>query len=178
MSWQDPPPGCWIHDHVEVHASQIDGRGLFATAPISIGEPVAGLGGTLVTQRELRSRLAAGSRDPSMAYLDAIIWTDDLHLVLPPGEPIHFANHSCDPNLWWVNRVTLVARRPIAAGDELTNDYGTSSGVPEFQMACNCGTALCRGAITGEDWRRDELIERYGNHWAPALLERIRAQRA
>ncbi|MEU7875338.1 hypothetical protein [Dactylosporangium sp. NPDC049140] len=32
------------------------------------------------------------------------------------------------------------------------------------------------GVVTGDDWRRPELQARYGGHWVPALLARIRAQ--
>jgi hypothetical protein len=33
---------------------------------------------------------------------------------------------------------------------------------------------VCRQVITGEDWRRPDLRARYGDHWVPALLDRIR----
>ena len=38
-----------------------------------------------------------------------------------------------------------------------------------------CGSPLCRGVVTGEDWRRPELQARYGDHWIPALLRKQRA---
>lgn len=93
--------------------------------------------------------------------------------MLPPGSALHFANHSCDPNVWYVGAYDLVARRTIRAGDELTTDYGTYSGLATFAMDCRCRSVSCRGTVTGEDWRRVELQRRYGSHWVPALLERI-----
>ena len=48
---------------------------------------------------------------------------------------------------------TLAAWRPIAAGDEVTNDYGTSTGEADTAMPRSCGSALCRGrspATTGD----------------------------
>jgi hypothetical protein len=60
------------------------------------------------------------------------------------------------------------------AGEEITSDYATSTGIADFAMACSCGSSLCRGVITGEDWRRTELLARYGDHWTPVLLDRIR----
>jgi uncharacterized protein len=66
-------------------------------------------------------------------------------------------------------------RTPVSSGDELMNDYATSTMEPDFAMECFCGSLLCRGVITGDDWRRPELRERYGQHWIPALLTRIRA---
>ncbi|MBL7257719.1 SET domain-containing protein-lysine N-methyltransferase [Actinoplanes sp. LDG1-01] len=108
-------------------------------------------------------------------YVDAINVDEDAHLVLPAGTANGKGNHGCDPNLWWGPPYTLVARREIAAGEELTNDYATSTGVREFEMSCRCEAAGCRGVVTGEDWRRLDLRERYGDHWTPALLRLIRA---
>jgi len=69
---------------------------------------------------------------------------------------------------------TLAARRPIAAGEEVTSDYATSTGVGDFAIACSSGSSLCRGVITGEDGRRPELQARHGDHWIPALLGCVR----
>ncbi len=60
------------------------------------------------------------------------------------------------------------------AGDELTNDYATSTADPDFTMTCSCGSPLCRGVVTGDDWRRADLHERYGTHWVPALARTVR----
>lgn len=107
------------------------------------------------------------------ASIDTISVAADLHLVLPPRRDNGYGNHSCDPHLWWTDAYTLTARRDIAAGEEVTNDYGTSTGLADFAMPCNCGTHLCRGSVTGEDWRLADLRSRYGRHWVPMLLARI-----
>jgi uncharacterized protein len=106
-----------------------------------------------------------------------VLGTHRLHLVLPPNRPNGKGNHSCDPNLWWTGPYTLTARRDIPAGEELTNDYATSTGVAGFTMSCQCRAACCRGTVTGLDWQRRDLQERYGEHWVPGLLHRIRAPR-
>jgi hypothetical protein len=41
--------------------------------------------------------------------------------------PNGYGNHSCDPNLWWVGPYELAARRNLSAGEELINDYATST---------------------------------------------------
>ena len=61
-----------------------------------------------------------------------------------------------------------------ATDEELTNDYATSAGVADFTMTCLCRSNLCRGTITGGDWRRLDLQRRYADHWVPGLLQRIR----
>lgn len=163
---------CWLHPATRVGASLIDGQGLFATAPIRLGEPMMRLGGILVDDEGLAALFEERARDPTIPYVDTVAFDTHRHLVLPTGAPQHFGNHSCDPNLWWADARTLVARRDIELDEELTSDYGTSS-VGGFGMTCRCGSPLCRGVITGEDWRRADLRARYGRHFVPVLLARI-----
>jgi hypothetical protein len=164
-----PEAECWLHSAVEVRASSIEGRGLFARTDIDAGVVVSRLGGRLVGSAEL-DRLI---RQPG--YVDTITVGPDVHLVLPGRTDNGYGNHSCDPNTWWVGAFELATRRPVRAGDELTNDYATSTDTDGFRMSCRCGSAVCRGTVTGGDWRRADLQERYRGHWVPALLERQRA---
>ncbi len=170
----EPEPGCWLHPDVGIESSSIAQLGLFARVAIAPGATVSRLGGRLVTGSELRQIFCEAARRPGHPYVDAITAGDDLHLVLPPGQPSHYGNHSCDPNLWWADAYTLVGRRPIEAGEEVTSDYATSTGNATFAMTCSCGSSLCRGVVTGDDWRLPELQARYGDHWIPALLARMR----
>jgi uncharacterized protein len=165
---------CWLHPDFELGPSPIAGLGLFARAPISPGTVVGRVGGRLVSSETLREIFAAASAQPDPPYVDTIMVAEDLHLILPAGQLNHYGNHCCDPNLWWIDAFTLAARRPIGAGDEVTSDYGTSTGEADFAMPCSCGSALCRGTITGNDWRRDDLRARYQDHWVPVLMNRIR----
>jgi uncharacterized protein len=172
-----PEPDCWLHPNVEVRASQIEGKGLFALSGIPAGTLVSRVGGRLVSGAELRDAFDAAVHDPARPYIDCITVDDDLHLILPPRRPNGYGNHGCDPNLWWTGSYTQVARRDIAPGEELTTDYAASTGVAEFRMNCACGSPLCRNVVTGIDWQRADLQHRYGEHWIPALLKLIRASR-
>lgn len=63
-------------------------------------------------------------------------------------------NHSCDPNcgvrLNVDDAFDFVARRSIAAGQELTFDYAMRNlTIEHFPAVCLCGAANCRGAVTG-----------------------------
>ena len=131
---------------------------------------MARLGGRLVSEIELRDLFASSS-----SYVDTITVMPDVHLVLPGRQPIGFGNHSCDPALWHTDAFTLTARRGIGTGDEVTVDYATQTADPDFTMECRCGSALCRGTATGDDWRRPELQRRYAEHWVPALRRLIDA---
>lgn len=166
-----PPDVCWLHPSVEIRASSIEGKGLFAGTSIAAGTVVVRLGGTFVSDDDLERLIAIADADPSLPYVDSISVSRDRNLLIAPGQPVHYGNHSCDPTLWHVDAFTLAARRDIASGDELTVDYGTQTDNQDFEMECRCGSALCRGQITGGDWRRPELRARYGRHWVPVLLQ-------
>lgn len=168
-----PEPECWLHADLEVRPSPIAHLGLFARAAIPAGTVVSRLGGRLVSGAQVDAMFADAAQRPDLPYIDTISVGEDLHLVLPPGQRNHFGNHCCDPNLWWVDAYTLAARRPITASEEVTSDYGTSTAVAEFTMPCTCGSPLCRKTVTGRDWQRIDLQQRYGDHWIPLLLDRI-----
>ena len=170
-----PAPDCWLHPHVEVRDSPIQGRGLFALEDIPAATVVSRIGGRLVSTAELQAAFDAAARDPEHPYIDTITVADDVHLILPPRRPNGYGNHSCDPNLWWVDAYALATRRDVAVGEELTNDYATSTGIAEFRMNCECGAESCRGEVTGSDWQRADLQARYGDHWTPGLFESIRS---
>jgi SET domain-containing protein len=121
---------CWGHPHLAVQRSEIEGQGLFAGKPIPESTVVARLGGRKVTTAELKELL----RNPPV---DTITLDDDEHLVLPsdPRPVIAYGNHSCNPNLWWIDAITLEARRNIAAGGEVTSDYGTSTDDLQLRVA-------------------------------------------
>jgi hypothetical protein len=168
-----PRADVWVAGTVRVGRSGIEGDGLFATAVLPAGTPVARLGGRLVTTAELTRLVAAADADPAAPYVDSVTVTEDAHLVLPPGTMLHAANHACDPNLWLDGPYTLVTRRRVAAGEELTVDYATVSGAGGLDLACRCRGPTCRGRVTADDWRRPELQARYRGHWVPALAARI-----
>jgi uncharacterized protein len=172
-----PPAHVWVDPSVTVAPSAIEGSGLFASADLEAGRVVLRLGGRLVRTEELARLIAEATADPRLPYVDTVSVADDLHLVLPPGTAAHFGNHSCDPNLWHEGPYAIAARRPIGAGQELTVDYGASSGAPGFSMPCRCGAAVCRQVVTSDDWRIAELQTRYRGHWVPVLEERIAAAR-
>jgi SET domain-containing protein len=166
-----PPDEVWTHSAVHVDESSIAGRGLFADSHLDAGTVVIRLGGRLVSTDELRRLFAEAAS--SNEYIDTFAVGDDCHIVLPQHTAAHFGNHSCDPTMWPVSAFELAARHDVEAGEELTVDYGLISDDAEFQMICACGTTQCRGLVTGQDWRRADLRERYRSHWPPGLQRRI-----
>ena len=155
-----PPETLWIHPHLVVNDSGIEGRGLFAAEDLGRGEIVLRLSGRLVSTDELGRLIENANADPSRPYVDTLTIYEDAHLILPPGTLIHFGNHSCDPNMWHVGPFEIATRRAVEVGEELTVDYGTQSGAVGFAMICSCGSPICRGLVSSEDWRLPVLQER------------------
>ena len=112
----EDPKEDWVSPKVEIRASPVHGRGMFAMSPIASGETVVIWGGTFVERGEAERARAQGK---VVMQLD-----DGVYSVEERGEaPSYFMNHSCDPNVWMADTVTLVARRGIVPGEELAVDY-------------------------------------------------------
>jgi uncharacterized protein len=161
-----PPASCWLHPSVAVRPSPIAGRGLFATEDLAGGTVVSRLGGRLVDAPELR-RLIEESAAGRAPYVDSIVVAQDRHLVLEPGGDNRFGNHSCDPNLGWVDEYTLATMADVPAGDELVNDYAMSTADAEYVLRCHCPSYRCRQMVAGDDWRIPQLQSRYRGWWVP-----------
>ncbi|HEY7093998.1 MAG TPA: SET domain-containing protein [Ktedonobacterales bacterium] len=166
-------PTSWYDLCVEVRPSSIQGGGMFARAPVQPGEAVAIVGGTPMTGAEFAAYLKGVER------WNAHQIGEDMHLVdliQTPDVVDGSLNHSCDSNLWMGDEVTIIARRPIAAGEELTLDYALTTTQPDWALdqPCQCGSPLCRGMVTGNDWRLPSVQARYAGHFVPYINERIR----
>ena len=163
-------PTTWYDPRAEIGLSSIQGNGMVAAEPIHKGETVVVIGGTVLTTAQFQEFTATATR------YNAVQIGEDAHLVDLPTAPGGM-NHACDSNLWMRDEVTVVARRAIAAGEELTIDYALQSGlaVDVLGEPCRCGSPACRGVITGNDWQLKELQERYQGHFSPFLNERIRS---
>jgi hypothetical protein len=74
----------------------------------------------------------------------------DMAWIVPArGNLWRYLNHSCEPNVALRGTRTIVARRPIAAGEELLIDYATTEADPFWHLHCRCRAAACRGIIGG-----------------------------
>jgi uncharacterized protein len=73
---------------------------------------------------------------------------------------IVFSNHSCEPNMGVQGQIIFVAMRHIEAGEELTRDWAMTDD-DDDEMERKCGATSCRKRVTGQDWRRQNLQEKY-----------------
>ena len=165
----------WMNPKIAIRQSSVHGRGMFATARILKGETVAIWGGSYVGKEEAEE--ARKDPDNRIQQID-----DDVFEVFSyknrGNDPTHFHNHSCNPNTWMEDEVTLSARFDIRAEEELTIDYAMFETYEDYVIIekCMCGSQKCRGRITGKDWRLAELQERYMGHFLPMINHRISRQ--
>jgi SET domain-containing protein len=153
----------------EVRPSAIHGKGLFATTPIAKDEIVAVKGGHIVTRAQWRE--ISDTLGPAEIQID-----DDLFIApVTPEEreaSMLYSNHSCDANLGMRGEITFAAMRDIAAGEELTHDWATTDD-DDSSVECKCGASTCRETVSGKDWQRPELQQRYRGYFSPYLAKKI-----
>jgi SET domain-containing protein len=154
----------------EVRESKIHGRGLFATADIAEGEVVAVKGGHIISREQLREQVT-----PRLGPVEIQIGDDLFIAPVTQGQrdrSMLYSNHSCDANLGMRGEITFVALRDIRAGEELTHDWATTDD-DDYSLECKCGSPQCRGTLTGKDWQRPELQERYAGYFSAYLAQKI-----
>jgi histone-lysine N-methyltransferase ASH1L len=155
----------------EVHWYGARGFGLRTLEPIAKDSFIDEYRGEVISYNEMVRRVRDHYKDTGNYYF--------LMYDAPAGEMLdgglkgnitRYANHSCDPNCkiqkWIVCgtdeqcaaefQVALYAGRDIAAGEELTYDYGWSAFSPKSVTgdgdindgeACHCGAANCSGVM-------------------------------
>jgi hypothetical protein len=89
---------------------------------------------------------------------------DDL-FIGPLGEEeregsMVFSNHFLRSEHWCPGPDCVCRNAQIKAGEELKHDWAMTDN-DDYEMECHCGTPNCRKIITGQEWRRRELQERY-----------------
>jgi uncharacterized protein len=140
---------------VEVKASGIEGLGIFAARPFRAGERIRRVNVVREITPEAPIRADLGERADHCSYPDG--------RVVLIGYPDRHVNHSCDPNAWELyegGSSFLVARRGIAASEEIAIDYNINIA-NGTAWPCRCGAARCRGVVAGDyfllpvEWQRE-----------------------
>jgi uncharacterized protein len=164
------PAKSWESPKLTTKKSLVQGRGVFAIAPILKGEVLVRWGGTVYTTKQV---LSGETNEDTACQID-----DDLYIADPAGTELlgtDLMNHSCDPNVWMDDEVTISARRDIKTNEEIVADYAMWVAHPGYVIIadCRCGSPLCRHRITGDDWKLPELKARYKDHFPPYLERRL-----
>ena len=151
----------------EARPSPIHGTGLFAKQPIAPSEIVAVKGGHVLTGAQW------AELEPTLGPAEIQISEDLFMAPVSQAErdgSMLYINHSCDPNAAIQGQIVLVAMRDIAPDEELTIDWATTDD-GDHEMRCRCGSPRCRSIVTGKDWMKPELQERYRG-WFCWFLQR------
>jgi len=160
----------WLTEKVDVRPTKNRGSGIFATSIIDRDEPIAVFGGHIVPLKHYND-IASDCQDWSIQIADNLLLTYITHEE--KGSLTDFVNHSCSPNAGWRGMIELVAMRVINPGEEITFDYATCLAFDFGQMECLCGAANCRGIVTGEDWKRDDVQTNSRGYLQPFLQRKL-----
>jgi hypothetical protein len=149
---------------------------MFARQPIKKGEVVCVGGGAVMTESEFADLQAARSVYSFIQIDEGLYLVEDIATTRSLDASM---NHSCDSSAWMADEATLAARRDIEAGEEVTVDYALFTTQSNWMLdsRCHCGSPDCRRIITGDDWRREDVQERYRDHFSPFINRRIETMR-
>ena len=133
---------------VSFRESAIHGTGGFARTDIAAGTRVVEYTGERIAKDESLRRCMAGNEfifalDDEWDLDGSGSWNQARHL-----------NHSCEPNCEAERideRIWIMARRDIQAGEELTFNYGYS--LEDYrEHECRCGAAECVGYMVSPEF--------------------------
>lgn len=159
----------WINPKLAVQHVQSSGLGIYTQDHISPGERLIVYGGTIMTETEIVSLNT--TQITYALQIDTDLWLSSN--ILNGYEKSDYVNHSCDPNAGFKTPITLVALRNINMGEEVTIDYAMVVerfiGMSDF--SCLCKASNCRKIVSGNDWKRKDLQQKYHGYFSPYLQE-------
>lgn len=118
--------------------SKIHGLGLIAKRLIKKGETICLIKGKIVDWH-VKDK-ASALFGPNWIGISETVWID-------PSDAGLYVNHSCKPSAGIKGKITLVAIKDIARGDEVTIDYSITECAEFWEMDCYCGSKRCRRKI-------------------------------
>ena len=147
--------------------SAIHGTGGYARKNLAAGTLIIEYVGEKISKAEALLRCEAEN-----AYIFALDDEFDLDGNVP-WNPARFLNHSCAPNCEAEvesGRITIIALRDVAAGEELTFNYGYD--LEDYQnQVCQCGAAECLGFIVAEEFFDHVRKQKALHSHPPAALQ-------
>ena len=123
--------------------STIDGQGAFADEAVPARRKIGEIRGESISVREARRR-AKGQQRIMIVEVSTTRAIDASQSI----DALRYTNHSCRPNAVLrirQGRVEFYAMRDIAAGEELTVNYGETHHAGT--LACRCGAPGCIGML-------------------------------
>jgi len=148
---------------IQTRRSGVHGNGVFAVQDIAEGETLIEYKGEVITWKEALRRHPHDPAQPNHTFYFHI---DDDRVIDGGvnGNAARWINHSCDPSCEadeQDGRVFIKALRNIAAGEELSYDYGLIIDEPytkklKAEFPCWCGSDSCRGTLLAPKSDKDK----------------------
>ena len=159
----------WLTPKAKCFKSNIFGWAPFVIKDIKKGEIIRITGGIVIPKKEIK-------KYRKMMDFAADIQIDDNFFLGPSDvkerEDTGLFNHSCNPNVGFLDSIRIIAIRNIKAGEELTMDYACFGGSFK-RFKCNCDYKKCRKIIRPTDWKIPEIQKKYGEYFSPYLKKKI-----
>lgn len=138
-----------------VGKSKIQGKGIFIREGVKKGSRIGFVAGA---KKKFCPKTKKDSESiPRWFGVSKCIWID-------PGNSIfRFYNHSCNPNTAIIGTKTIVARRDIKAGEEITIDYSMTDADPAWTLeyTCLCGSKNCRKIIRSIQHLKEKTVKEH-----------------
>ena len=110
---------------IYVGKSGIEGEGVFARKNFKKGETVFVMKGK--RHRHVNKDLVDTEAHPNWVGISKNMWID-------PADKFQYINHSCNPNMGILGKVTYVALRDIKKGEELVFDYSITEEDERWEL--------------------------------------------
>jgi len=146
---------------IQVRRSGVHGKGVFALRDLAEGDAIIEYVGAIISWKEAQRRHPHDPADPNHTFYFHI---DERRVIdaLVGGNSSRWINHSCAPNCEAdesQGRVFIKALHKIAAGEELSYDYGLIiddryTAKLKAEYPCWCGERQCRGTLLAPKRRR------------------------
>jgi SET domain-containing protein len=154
---------------IQTRRSGVHGNGVFAVQDIAEGETLIEYKGEVISWKEALRRHPHDPAQPNHTFYFHI---DDDRVIDGGvnGNAARWINHSCEPSCEadeQDGRVFIKALRNIAAGEELSYDYGLVIDEPytkklKAEFPCWCGSEKCRGTLLAPKDEKDKESKKKG----------------
>lgn len=139
---------------LEVRASEVHGKGVFAAERIAKDSEIIAYTGEIISWEEADARHPHNPAEPNHTFYFSL---EDETVIdgAAGGNDARWINHSCEPNCQAFESddgVFISSMRTIRSGEELTFDYAlvideTITDELKEEYACRCGSIQCRGTM-------------------------------
>lgn len=152
-----------IHPHTRVLSGDpAIGVGVFATRPIPRG--------TIVVVRDrfdmsLSPEAFNALPEPQRAAMETYMYHDKCGNLILSWDHARYMNHNCLPTTMMTDYGLEIAVRDMAAGEELTTEYGLLNIQEPYAICCGCEN--CRKHLRLDD------IDVYGDEWDERIRESL-----